>query len=502
MVLSTRVIVGAVGKARQNVSSNVLEMLRTVIEELPHVKRVAISLRDSSFEWESIEVAQETSLPDSSIALGIAYSRECEAPYLAAGDPSCSFAAVSGVIFNEPDAPRSLTKMLKVNLDATGDIRVAFKRLVESLDGQYALVLKCGDSLLLARDIIGVKPLYLAEDDRIFAFSSRCRPLWGMSLTNCRNISQPMMISNNGISKVTTGIRIEPIRLGERLLIDSLTAVLSDALKKMLAKGQRIGILFSGGLDSSIIAKLSKDLGGKCTLYCAGTPPSRDMLNARRMSSALEIPLVEKELTYEAVVEHLPHIVNLIESTDMIRVSTSVPAYFAFLESIKNGEELVLHGQGADELYGGYERYENTLLKEGYAAACREMLDDVAQLKNTIPQYSQIENLGSVQLLAPFLDTTVVRFSLGIPIQLKLFREGSGVSRKHILRRVASKIGVPMEILPTQKVAIQFGSGVARIMDKIARTAGFSRRMARTSGFALPIQAYLKKIGEMARFPS
>jgi asparagine synthase (glutamine-hydrolysing) len=323
-----------------------------------------------------------------------------------------------------------------------------------------------------------------------------------MGLASCRSLAQPTLVSEKGIRTISTGMRIEPLKLEEKQVVESLTTLLSEALAKMVSKQKRIGILFSGGLDSSIIAKLSKDLGSKCTLYCAGTPSSRDMVNARRMSSALDIQLVQKEISYDEIADKLLDVIKLVESTDMIHVSTSVPIFFAVKESAKTGERIILHGQGADELYGGYERYESALAKYGYAAVCSEMLNDVMELANVIPQYDQMGTSVSAQMLAPFLDASVLRFSLGIPIRFKLHKEGLRVTRKYILWQVASRLGIPTELLPTQKVAAQFGSGVARIMDLIARRAGFSKRVARASGLALPIQAYLKGIGESAEFPS
>jgi asparagine synthase (glutamine-hydrolysing) len=379
---------------------------------------------------------------------------------------------------------------------------MASKRLIESLDGQYALALRWEDVFLLARDSVGVKPLYLAENDQVVAFSSRCKPLLAVGLRSCRNISRPTIVSESGIRTIRSDKVIEPINLHEKELVESLVSLLSRVLAKMIAGELRVGILFSGGLDSSILAKLSKDLGAKCTLYCAGASSSRDISNARRMSSALDIKLVEKEIGYEEVAGHLQNVVKLIESTDMIRVSTSLPIFFAVMESAKNGERVMLHGQGADELYGGYERYESTLARAGYAATCTGMLADVEKLGDVIPQLDQIGNSASVEMLAPFLDASFLRFSLGIPVQLKLHKDGLRVTRKYILGQVASRIGVPHDLLPSRKVAVQFGSGVARIMDTMARKAGFSSHIAKASGFALPVQAYLSRIGRLAGLPS
>jgi asparagine synthase (glutamine-hydrolysing) len=496
------IIVGAFSKTHQTVTDTVVRMLRAVTKDFPRLDRVELNLQSRCFELCPIEESRIASFPASPIALGVAYSSSYEPSCLVIGDPKSRFAALSGRIFNQREAPATLLHLLEMNLDTTGSMEAASKKLIESLDGQYALALRWGDIVLLARDSVGVKPLYLAEDDHLTAFSSRRRALSIVGLKSRRSISQPTLVSDSGIKAINTSMKIEPIRLEAKEIVESLAAILSQNLTKMLAGQNRIGILFSGGLDSSIIAKLSKDLGAECTLYCAGTSSSRDMVNAKRMSLALGMKLVQKEISYEEVAEHVSNVVRLVESTDMIRVSTSLPIFFGVMESAKAGERIMLHGQGADELYGGYERYESTLTRVGYSAVCSDMLDDVKKLARIMPEYDQIGASGSVELLAPFLDASVLRFSLGIPIQLKLHKEGLRVTRKYILRQVASRIGIPTDLLPKQKVAAQFGSGVARIMDKIARRAGFSDRVAKASGFALPVQAYLERVGQLAGLPS
>jgi asparagine synthase (glutamine-hydrolysing) len=492
------VIVGAVSKTGQrSVTDTVTCMMKAVTKDAPHLDKAEIYLQNECFEFSPIGKS-EIVLPSSTIGLGVAYSSSHESSCLAVGEPESRIAVLSGRVFNYDNAPDILLTLLKKYIDKTGNIEIASRNLVETLDGQYALVLRWEDAVLLARDPVGVKPLYLAADDQIVVFSSRLKPISNLGMNSCSSVVQPTLIARGVTRPIGSARRVKSIRLADTGVVDSLAGLLSKVLSKMIHRQRRIGLLFSGGLDSSILAKLSKDLGVECLLYCAGTSSSRDMVNAKRMSVALDMKLVQKEISYEEIAQHVSTVVRIVESTDMIRVSTSLPIYFAVMESAKEGEEVMLHGQGADELYGGYERYEKTLVREGYASARSEMLKDVKNLANIMPQYDQIGGSASVEMLAPFLDTSVVRFSLGIPIQLKLHQDGLRVTRKFVLHKVASRIGIPTGVLPKEKVAVQFGSGVARIMDMIARREGFSSRVAKASGFALPVQAYLKRIGQSA----
>ncbi len=502
MVLDTCVIVGAQSKAGQDVSDTVLKMLRTATLDFPAATDFSLHLHDTLVKLDSSERLERTLFSPSAMALGTACFPSSDKCCISLGKSKFSSVSIIGRIFNLPGAPTSLIESFEKRTNSTNSIENSSKLFLDALDGQYAFVLRRGDTFLLARDPIGVKPLYVAENDRLIAFSSRRRPLWEIGMIDCRILSQPILISGGKARRVNAGVTLQSHRAEEYSLVDSLIINLTNALEKMAASSDnKIAILFSGGLDSSVIAKLSANLGIRSTLYCAGTSSSRDITNARRMSSALDLPLIEKEITFDDVTGSLLPAVRLIESAEMIAISTSLPFYFALQQCASKGEKITLHGQGADELFCGYERYANTLTNSGYHVLCTEMLNDIVGLGATLPLYDQIGTLNRTQLFAPFADTSVVEFSLGIPIELKLSKEGSKISRKHILRKLASKIGVPVQLLPNQKVAAQFGSGVARIMDKASRKAGFTKSLAKQMGFPLAVQAYLREVTRPLGFP-
>jgi asparagine synthase (glutamine-hydrolysing) len=502
MVFTMCILVGVQSKMGQDVSELVLKMLKSISLDFPNATNVSLHLQDSVMKLDLPEGLERAQSFVSTTALGTACLASNDKDCMSDGESDSSCVSLIGRIFNLPDAPGSLIESFEKSTNSTNNIEDSSKLFLESLDGQYAFALRTGGTLLLARDPIGVKPLYFAENDRLVAFSSRRRALWEIGMKDCRILSQPILISEGRTRRVKVGIRLESHGAEQSILVNSLITHLSETIRKIAAfSDDKIAILFSGGLDSSVIAKLSKDLGIQSTLYCAGTPSSRDIANARRMSSALDLPLVEKEITFDDVANCLLSTVRTIESAEMIPVSTSIPFYFALEQCANKGEKTVLHGQGADELFCGYERHENTLSNNGYNALCTEMLNDIVGLGATIPLYDHIGVANRTQLFAPYADVSVVKFSLGVPIQLKLYRKALKFSRKHILRELAHAIGVPMQVLPEQKVAAQFGSGVAGIMDKASRKAGFTKSIAKEMGFPLPVQAYLREISQSLGFP-
>jgi asparagine synthase (glutamine-hydrolysing) len=477
-------------------------MLRALEYEFPVIKGLTLHTRQEFLKSNSIGELEKSLQSPSHMAIATACLSANEARCSSVGDSEFSSLTMIGRIFNMLDTPASILRLFERCASENSDIGLSTKSFLGSLDGQYAFALKWGDAILLARDPIGVKPLYVAQNEQLIAFSTRRRPLWTLGFMNCSSLEQPVLILNRNLSRTGLGMRMEALNSDESSCVESLTLLLRDVIKRIgTSASGKMAILFSGGLDSCIAAKLSKDLDIRCTLYCAGTASSRDIIGARRMSSALALPLIEKEVTYDDVAANLVPLVKLIESTDMIAVSTSLPIYFAMRESATRGEKTVIYGQGADELFGGYQRYEDLLVSGEHRTLCSEMLNDIANLGTSAPIYDQIGRMQPTELFAPFLDPAIVKFSLGIPLNLKLRRENSKFSRKYILHRVAQRIGVPVSLLPEQKVAMQFGSGIARLLDKIARDAGYTRSVARQSGLALPIKVYLREVGKLAKVP-
>jgi asparagine synthase (glutamine-hydrolysing) len=133
------------------------------------------------------------------------------------------------------------------------------------------------------------------------------------------------------------------------------------------------------------------------------------------------------------------------------------------LENI--GDELILTGQGADELFGGYSRY---LKMEGESLG-EAMDNDIKTLiTNDIKMnYKLAEHFGKV-LMTPYLDEKVVRIAMDIPTEFKVFKG----QRKIILRKAALQLGLPLSLAKRQKKASQYSSGIVKELRRAASDQG------------------------------
>lgn len=225
-----------------------------------------------------------------------------------------------------------------------------------------------------------------------------------------------------------------------------------------MAKEENVAVAFSGGLDSSVVAACAKKYVR--TVGCAAfTRGSGDETRARDAAFALGIELVTTNITEENISNEVSGIELPFEPTLMDRSLWCL--YSLVSKSARNaGARVVLLGQLADELFGGYAKYEEALREKGDDAAKSMMEADVRDYAHR----GRIRDFGAcapwVQPRLPFEETHVVDFGLSMPVSFKI----RGGVRKAVLRRAALMLGVPEGLASTPKKAAQYSSGVQKMV--------------------------------------
>ncbi len=231
---------------------------------------------------------------------------------------------------------------------------------------------------------------------------------------------------------------------------------LINAVSKFTENVKRIGVPFSGGLDSSIIAELAKR-STDVTLYVAGFEDSYDFRIADESASMLDLPIIKIKIVEKDVENAIPLLKKIIKSNNPVVLSFELPLFFTAKNSI---ESVLLSGHGADELFAGYARYLKSKNLE------KDLTKDVNELKNKgILKDKNIVSYFNKELRTPFLDENVVKTGLSISGEYKI---RNGV-RKYVLRKVGESIGLPDEIVMRKKKAAQYSSGMIKVMKKLAK---------------------------------
>jgi asparagine synthase (glutamine-hydrolysing) len=388
------------------------------------------------------------------------------------------------------------------------DLLYAIKRTVAKLDGVYAFVVKEEESgtLALVRDKMGVRQIYYGENDRLIAFASERKALWKIGIKEPTKRVLPgftVIISPNG-SLQEFKIADVPIHSTKKVCKTMASAItiyekaLLASMKKRTQDFDKVGIIFSGGIDSVVIAWLAKKMVSEVICYTGGIRGSNDIVYARQIAKKLNLKLRVNELTQDEVEQMIPEVINTIEDTNAGQVEVAIPVYAAVKLAHEDGINVMFSGQGADELFGGYAWYAKVVEREGYQKLRDYMTQDLLLLyKETLEREDKITMAHSIEMREPFLDMEVIKCSMQVDLKLNVkgVRDTLG---KHIHRKLALKLGIPKSISYRVKEAAQHGSGMHSIFDTIARKHGFDEYTI--SKKYLDVLQTREKIGSSQRY--
>jgi asparagine synthase (glutamine-hydrolysing) len=378
-----------------------------------------------------------------------------------------------------------------------GNLLEAVKRTVFQLDGIYILAIKeqTTGNIILVRDGIGVRQIYYGEDERFFAFGSEKKALWKITLGGKiqRLLPGYALAISQKPSEHTFTTTLHPITVNTNKSIrskypisykdihsalDAYNDALVASVEKRVRDFNRIGIVFSGGIDSVIVAFLAKQMVPEVICYTSGIRGSNDITNSIEIAEKLELQLEINELSQDDVENMIPNIINVIEDDNMGQVEVAIPIYAAVKLAREQGIRVMLTGQGADEIFGGYSWYSKIVQKYGYEKILEYMIKDVQLLyKETLEREDKITMSQSIELREPFLDPNLIDTVLRIDPRLNIQNDGVDAFDtlgKRVHRRLAEKMGIPREIAYRIKEAAQHGSGIHSLLDSIARKNGFT----------------------------
>jgi asparagine synthase (glutamine-hydrolysing) len=384
----------------------------------------------------------------------------------------------------------------------------AIKKTVAELDGVYALAIqdkKTGETVLV-RDRIGVRQLYYADTSNFVAFASERKALWKIGIKEPTRRILPgsaIIISQDG--RLQSFQIADPIPQKVRIIhrtmasaVEAYRKALVDAMEKRVQDFQRIGIIFSGGIDSVLIAYLAAKMVPEVICYTGGVTGSSDIIYARQIADRLGLKLKVCELSQEGMERLIPEVMNVIEDSNAGQVEVALPVYCAVKLAHEDGIKVMLTGQGADELFGGYSWYAKVVEKEGYKMLRRRMIEDLLLLyKETLEREDKITMAHSIELREPFLDPEVIKVALATSLRLNV-RGGDDSFGKHVHRKLAETLGIPRDIAYRIKEAAQHGSGMHGMLDAIARKQGFED--SAVSDIYLEELKMREKIGSSQRY--
>ncbi|HOE52388.1 MAG TPA: asparagine synthase-related protein [Methanomassiliicoccales archaeon] len=218
-------------------------------------------------------------------------------------------------------------------------------------------------------------------------------------------------------------------------------------------------VLFSGGLDSVLLVALARQCADM-RLYTVGYPGSHDLKAGERAAGELGLPWKGIVLDDDALRAAVIFLRERLGLSDPVVISFELPLYIV-CATVPEG--VLLSGQGADELFGGYARYAH--MTDGERV--RSMKEDLrALLAEGLPREERLATLFGKRLVCPYLSPETIKAAEAVPPTALRGELGN----KGPLRDLA--LGLGLSVARAPKKAAQYGSGTMRAMKRMASAAG------------------------------
>jgi asparagine synthase (glutamine-hydrolysing) len=345
---------------------------------------------------------------------------------------------------------------------------------VKKLNGMFAFAAFDQDDFMLARDPIGIKPLYYGYcNDRLY-FTSE---LGAMTLAGVDEVHEfpaghyytprEGFVRHYQVPNEPDELIADIEKAGELIRRTFIKAVKDRLLSDPVIP---VGSFCSGGLDSSLVAAIAAENIPRLHTFAVGMRDENgqlsDDLQAGRIA-ADHIGATHHELifTEDDYYQALPLVIRKLETYDPALVRCAVPCYFT-CKLAADYVTVVLTGEGADELFAGY-HYMKHFPLEKLNAEVRRCTASVHNIN--LQRADRMGMLFSLELRVPFFDVAMVDLSMRISPELKIRAHRGAQIEKWILRKAFENTGyLPEEILWRYKVQYTQGAGCESLGARMA----------------------------------
>jgi len=334
----------------------------------------------------------------------------------------------------------------------------------DKLDGIFAFVVIDGDKYIAGRDPLGVKPMYYGIDERGRTyFASEMKALADQCVTFSSFPPGHYYTPETGFVKYYNPTWENYENATQEADLVLLRETLTEAVHKRLMSDVPIGVLLSGGLDSSltsaIAARLVASTGQILHSFSIGLDANApDAVAARKVADFLETTHHEVHFTVEQGIEILDKLIWHLETYDVTSIRASTPMYFLSKFITDLGIKVVLSGEGADEIFGGYLYFRNAPTSLDFQ---KETIDRVQKLHTAdLLRADKSTMAHGLEARVPFLDKAFLEVAINIKPEEKEPKTYNGIE-KYILRKAFDTPDypyLPNEVLWRQKE--QFSDGV------------------------------------------
>ncbi|WP_299005884.1 asparagine synthase B [uncultured Shewanella sp.] len=385
--------------------------------------------------------------------------------------------AVNGEIYNHQALKAELGDKYQYQTQSDCEVILALYQeygvdFLDKLNGIFAFVLydKTKDSYLIGRDHMGIIPLYTGRDEEgQFYVASEMKALMPV----CKTVEtfQPGHYLYSEQSKPVKYYQRDWREFSEvadnGASIDELRDALEGAVKRQLMSDVPYGVLLSGGLDSSVISAITQTFAKRriennsessawwpqLHSFAVGLEGAPDLIAAKKVADAIGTIHHEMTFTFQDGLDALTDVIYHLETYDVTTIRAATPMYLMARKIKAMGIKMVLSGEGADELFGGYLYFHKAPNAQAFHEELVRKLDKL-HLYDCLRANKAMAAWG-LEARVPFLDKAFMDVAMRINPEAKMSKEGR--IEKHILRE-AFEHKLPESVAWRQKE--QFSDGV------------------------------------------
>ncbi len=345
-------------------------------------------------------------------------------------------------------------------------------------------------NIVVITDRHGKVPIFYSMSDDGFIVTTDLNSLFKNSF-KLLNPSEYLIIdSSNNTLKLRAKSQLVPFSdLKDQLgYVDLLSKVGESAVLHSIKSYKKIGLFFSGGVDSSIIAQILKKNHIPFTAFVVGCSNSPDVLAAQNVAKVLDIQL-ETVIVNEAMIERYINEIDDIIQTKLFSSTTStvprvvslevaIVLYFGIKEASLALCDVILSAIGTEEMFIGFS------LEDRHLEQNKPLVDIMRDKLTSIYTRDMYRNYRlsshfNLDIKTPFISSVLFEIAMGIPLELKVKNQ----MKKYIWRQTGISLGLPAEIAMRKNKATQFGSAVSKLLTRLAKSHGYKYKRDFISDF-------------------
>ena len=364
----------------------------------------------------------------------------------------------NGALFNY----KKLIKDFSLKPSSKNDAAVALElfeligvEFFNYIEGMFSLILVDlrVNKMIVGRDVLGIKPLYYAFKEQQCVFSSSIAAIPKEMLPFVKAFPPGCIWFDDGKVK-----QIEPNIENK----EDLESLIKSSVESHIPEEVRWGCSLSGGIDSSIICAVAKKLGHKFNCYVLDAGSNEDKESAKLVASYLGLPLKVVKVSKEDVKMAIPIVVKALASYNATLILGGLCTYFISKEAAKDNLKVLLFGDGADEVFAGYDRYQANNTKEELHRLLVKDQQNLWLSQNKRLDHASME--VSIEARVPFQDLNLVWKSREISSRSE--KDKNQFKNKALLRNFAKNL-LPKEIVFREKCVMSKGSGLHKLLIEV-----------------------------------